>query len=95
MDQAFEQALLEQVEQLQPAQQVQVLEFARELSSRHPSAGLGEESNPSTTEAQSEEPQGQPGSELLKFAGLFPPEDLDEIERAIEEGCESINPDAW
>jgi predicted nucleic acid-binding protein len=38
-------------------------------------------------------PEGEPGSNLLQFAGLFPPEDCDEIEKAIEEGCESINPD--
>ncbi len=44
---------------------------------------------------QQAEPEGEPGRNLLQFAGLFPPEDCDEIERAVEEGCESINPDAW
>jgi hypothetical protein len=91
MDSTLEQELIQQVDQLPRAKQVQVLEFARELagstSSQHMVPGL---------HAASDEPlHGQPGSELLKFAGLFPPEDLDEIERAIEEGCESINPHGW
>jgi hypothetical protein len=40
-------------------------------------------------------PQGTPGHELLKFKGLFPAEDLAEIEAAIEQGCEWIDHDAW
>ncbi len=44
---------------------------------------------------QAEAPEGEPGTEYLQFAGLFPPEVCDEMERAIEEGCERINPNAW
>jgi hypothetical protein len=40
-------------------------------------------------------PKGTPGSQLLRFAGAIPPEDLDEMERAIEEGCEQIDARGW
>lgn len=38
---------------------------------------------------------GVPGQEMLRFAGLIPPADLAEMERAIEEGCEQIDSDGW
>ena len=41
------------------------------------------------------EPQGVPGSRLLKFAGTIDTQSLREMEQAIEEGCEQIDPDAW
>ena len=31
--------------------------------------------------------RGTSGKELLKFVGFFPPEDLEQIKRAIEEDC--------
>lgn len=34
-----------------------------------------------------------PADVWRRLAGLFSPEDLDEMERAIEEGCENIDPD--
>lgn len=40
-------------------------------------------------------PRGTPGHELLKFVGCIPPEDLEEIAAAIEEGCERIDYDGW
>lgn len=40
-------------------------------------------------------PRGEPGNALLSFAGLFSPEECDQIAGAIEEGCESINPHGW
>lgn len=39
--------------------------------------------------------RGIRGKELLKFAGLFPPEDLEQIKRAIEEDCEQIYESEW
>ena len=39
--------------------------------------------------------RGTPGKELLKFAGLFPPEDLEEIKRAIEVGCGQVDESEW
>lgn len=39
--------------------------------------------------------RGTPGKELLKFVGLFPPEDIEEIKRAIEEDCEQIDESEW
>ena len=33
-------------------------------------------------------PRGVPGGELLRFAGTIPPEDLQVMARAIEEGCD-------
>ncbi len=96
MDHALEQQLIEQFEQLPHAKQVRVLEFARGLvedrSRRDPCGGSSEKREPTE---QTTTPQGEPASNLLRFAGLFPPEDCDEIEKAIEEGCESIEPDEW
>jgi hypothetical protein len=43
----------------------------------------------------SEDPRLVPGTAWLKFGGLIPPEDLAEMQRAIEEGCERIDPDDW
>lgn len=42
-------------------------------------------------------PKGTPGKDLLRFAGTISAEDADEMMRAIEEGCERIEPDddAW
>ena len=37
--------------------------------------------------------QETPADVWRRFAGLFLPEDLDEMERAIDEGCENIDPD--
>jgi hypothetical protein len=38
---------------------------------------------------------GVPGQNLLHFAGTIDLEDLMDIERAIKEGCEKVNPDEW
>lgn len=43
----------------------------------------------------STEPQGVPGTQLLKHAGAIDSQSLREMEQAIEEGCERIDPDAW
>ena len=49
-----------------------------------------------TLELSGESPKGIPGKELLEFAaGLFPPEDLEEIKRAIEEDCGHIDESEW
>lgn len=42
-----------------------------------------------------ETPRGKPGRGLLRHAGALPPEEVDRMSAAIEEGCEGINPDAW
>ena len=39
--------------------------------------------------------RGIPGKELLKFVGLFPPEDLEQIKQAIEEDCGQIDESEW
>ena len=39
--------------------------------------------------------RGTSGKEMLKFVGLFPPEDLEEIKRAIEEDCEQVDESEW
>ncbi|MYA72350.1 hypothetical protein F4141_13255 [Candidatus Poribacteria bacterium] len=39
--------------------------------------------------------RGTPGKELLKFVGLFPPEDLEEIKSAIEEDCGQVDKSEW
>ncbi len=42
-----------------------------------------------------EKPSGTPGRELLKFAGAIVLEDLNEMEKAIAEGCEQVNLNDW
>ncbi len=39
--------------------------------------------------------QGVPGSQLLQFAGAIPAEDLEKMSKAIEIGCEQVEPDEW
>lgn len=39
-------------------------------------------------------PKGIPGSALLKFAGRIPADDVERMEKAIED-CEQIDPDGW
>ncbi len=48
-----------------------------------------------TLELSGESPKGISGKELLKFVGLFPPEDLEEIKQAIEEDCGQVNESEW
>jgi hypothetical protein len=40
-------------------------------------------------------PRGVPGKMLLRFAGTIDKASLDAMEKAIEEGCEQVNPDEW
>jgi len=39
--------------------------------------------------------QGVPASRLLELAGTLPPEDADEMRRAIERDCERIDRNGW
>ena len=39
--------------------------------------------------------RGTPGKEMLKFVDLFPPEDLAQIKKAIEEDCGQIDESEW
>jgi len=49
-----------------------------------------------TLEVSGESPKGISGKELLEFAaGLFPPEDIEQIKRAIEEDCGQIDESGW
>ncbi len=40
-------------------------------------------------------PRGVPGKELAKHIGLFDEQSLREMQEAIEEHCERIDPDKW
>jgi hypothetical protein len=40
-------------------------------------------------------PRGVPGRDLLRFAGTIDAESIREMEEAIEDGCERIDPEAW
>lgn len=40
-------------------------------------------------------PRGVTGSSLLSLAGSVSDSDMTEIEAAIEEGCEKVNPGGW
>ncbi len=41
------------------------------------------------------QPAGTSGKRLLRFAGWMPEEALDEMSRAIEEGCGRVDLDEW
>ena len=41
------------------------------------------------------EPKGIPGKQLLHFAGMIQPDDLQAMAQAIEAGCERIDLDEW
>lgn len=70
---SLKKEILEQIESLGPAEQRQLLEFAKQLSH--------------------DKPIGVPGKSLLSFAGTISVEDLDLMEKAIEEACERIDLD--
>ena len=40
-------------------------------------------------------PRGIPGRDLLGFAGAIDAVSIREMEEAIEDGCERIDPEAW
>ena len=40
-------------------------------------------------------PRGVSGASLLPLSGSIPESDVDEIEAAIEEGCEKVNLGGW
>ena len=39
--------------------------------------------------------KGTPGKELLSFTGIIKSDDLQIMSRAIEDGCEKVNPNEW
>ena len=39
--------------------------------------------------------KGVKGSSLFEFGGTIDREDLDRMSKAIEEGCEQVDPDGW
>ncbi len=41
------------------------------------------------------QPTGTSGKRLLRFAGWMPEADLEEMSRAIEEGCGQVDLDEW
>ncbi len=40
-------------------------------------------------------PRGVPGKQLLSFAGSIPPDDLEVMKKAIEDGCEKADLNEW
>jgi hypothetical protein len=75
VDSSLRDELLKEMEQLPPAMQRRVLDYARAMA----------ESTP----------QGTPGRDLLKFAGIMTPTEADEFLRSIEEDCERVDPNDW
>ncbi|NET59917.1 MAG: hypothetical protein F6K47_28340 [Symploca sp. SIO2E6] len=41
------------------------------------------------------EVRGTPGTQLLPFAGSIPPDDLQLMREAIEQGCEQVDINEW
>ncbi|MBD6619382.1 hypothetical protein FNW02_27025 [Komarekiella sp. 'clone 1'] len=39
--------------------------------------------------------RGTPGQQLLPFAGSIPPDDLQLMREAIEQGCEQVDANEW
>ncbi len=39
--------------------------------------------------------QGVPGRQLLHFAGSIPPDDVNVMRQAIEQGCEQVELNEW
>jgi hypothetical protein len=46
-------------------------------------------------ESSGEPVRGESGRNLLRFAGIWTEEEADQVSRAIEEGCETIDLDSW
>jgi hypothetical protein len=40
-------------------------------------------------------PAAVPGRDLLRFEGSIDPGDLEAMQRAIEDGCEKVDPSGW
>jgi len=40
-------------------------------------------------------PRGEPPAHLREIVGVIPGDDLAEMRRAIEDGCERIDPNGW
>lgn len=40
-------------------------------------------------------PKGTPVNSLLRFAGTISPEDGEAMMRAVDEGCEQVDPNGW
>jgi hypothetical protein len=40
-------------------------------------------------------PQGISGTQLLRFAGVIPREDVKVMKEAIEQGCEQVDSNEW
>ncbi|MBC7234028.1 MAG: hypothetical protein H5T68_12395 [Chloroflexi bacterium] len=40
-------------------------------------------------------PRGISGQQLLPFAGTIPPDDVQRMQEAIEQGCERIDANGW
>ncbi len=40
-------------------------------------------------------PRGVSGCTLLRFAGSIPPDDVERMRQAIEQGCEQVDADEW
>jgi len=70
--------VLDILNRLPPAEQQRVLAYARAQAAQFPSTLL---------------PQGKPVTDFLAFRSSLDPETVDEMARAIEEGCERIEPD--
>ncbi len=41
------------------------------------------------------QPKGVKGASLLTFAGSISPAELEQMQEAVKDGCERINPDEW
>ncbi|MFQ5854861.1 MAG: hypothetical protein ACE5LU_04355 [Anaerolineae bacterium] len=40
-------------------------------------------------------PKGTPGKQLLRFAGIIEPDDIEAMSQAIEAGCEKVDANEW
>ncbi len=82
-DEEIKRRVLEQLDALDAEGKRKVLDFSRELSAR------------GAPEVRQPQPVGDTGGALLAFAGTISAEDLEEMQRVIEEHCEKIDEEGW
>lgn len=82
-DEEIKQRVIERFDALDAEGKRKVLDFSEELAARGTSGG------------RVPRPVGKVGGALLAFAGTIPKEDLDEMEKIIEEEFGKVDEEGW
>ena len=84
-DEEIKRRVLENLDALDRSDKRRVLDFSTELAAR----------GPENENERMPRPVGDTGGALLAFAGTIPKDDLEEIRRAVEEDCETVDEEGW